>query len=583
MILYLFKYCLPLLLGYTLFIGLAGRMNPFTKPEYPEERPSWFLGIWTGVTVALVLGVGMHMAYSITLESAKALLPSTAFFMGVLSLPGIAGYSLYRRHVSRELREASVAPAAEHQSLKQRVTEDYPWRAYEEASREAGNSDATPIPFATENSDPIGDRNTEEERHAPIVATFLDSAELQVLDTHEHPAANGEPEEAFEAYLGPDFDLDNETSLNDYLDNTVFEEFHYSDLDLDDTQLDATRLIDMSDIAGAQISDAADHEDAELSLFDETAFVQSAEFADYDDDLETEPAIAAMDASDDEFALAEEASSSLQDSPVDASLPQTDVSPTADDADAEAPLEHFEQQQVQETADAHTPVTGSHATSLTSLDLSKRLSEELAAHEETSRQLRITRKVLARLTPSAQDNAATQTADAEDKDSLIRLKEELAASLATQASTLADANSEKERRLQSEEACAHMRQELIQAKQDIRRSSAARAKALSTANKAIAFARQTLQVRALLEEELQMVKNTLSKRQDTISSVIRELENEKERTQEEVACMARQLVSHDRQAILPRTEETQHDELEKNLPTAANDKIAEMHRIGPEL
>ena len=575
MTLYLFKYCLPLLLGYTLFIGLAGRMNPFTKPEYPEERPSWFLGVWTGLTVALVLGVGMHMAYSISLESAKALLPTTALFMGVLLLPGFAGYSLYRRHISRELREAPFSMAPESNGLKHRLESDAMWRANEQKAEDSEESDAALSQASADDNVWSMQSDPDDDQHAPIVAAFLESAELDVLDTHDQTAANSEPEEAFEAYLGPDFDLDNETTLDDYLDDTVFEEFHYADLDLDATQLDATRLIDMSDIAGVQISDSTNANDSELSLFDETEFTQANELS------EIEQSFSSLDMDDDEFAATHEEFMALQDENSDETLEQAATALALDDTDLTQAVQDLEQPH--DTSESDTAITGTYATSVTNLQLGQRLSDELAAHEETSRQLRITRKVLARLTPSAQESTASQAGESEDTDSMIQLKEELAASIAMQASLQAEANSEKEKRLQSEEAGSRLRQELIQAKHDIRRSSAARAKALSTANKAIAFARQTLQVRALLEEELQMARNTLSKRQDTISSVIRELENEKERTQEEVAYMAQQLVVHDHLPQHHHDDELTHDDMDHTLPVTPNGKITEIHQTGPEL
>ncbi len=575
MTLYLFKYCLPLLLGYTLFIGLAGRMNPFAKPEYPEERPSWFLGVWTGLTVALVLGVGMHMAYSISLESATALLPTTALFMGVLLLPGFAGYSLYRRHISRELREAPFSMAPESNGLKHRLESDARWRANEHRAEDSEESDATLSQTSADSSVWSMKSDPDEDQHAPIVAAFLESAELDVLDTHDQTAANGEQEEAFEAYLGPDFDLDNETTLDDYLDDTVFEEFHYSDLEMDATQLDATSLIDMSDIAGVQISESTGADDSALSLFDETEFTQANALS------EIEQSFSSLEMSDDEFTAAHEQFMATQDENHEETLEQVPTALALDDIDLTQSRQDLDQSH--DTNEPETAITGSYATSVSNLQLGQRLSDELAAHEETSRQLRITRKVLARLTPSAQEGTASPAGEPEDTDSLVQLKEELAASIAMQASLQSEANREKEKRLQSEEAGSRLREELIQAKHDIRRSSAARAKALSTANKAIAFARQTLQVRALLEEELQMARNTLSKRQDTISSVIRELENEKERTQEEVAFMAQQLVVHDHLPQHHHDDELTHDDRDHTLPVAPNGKISEIHQSGPEL
>ena len=84
MTLLLFKYILPALLGYTLFVGIAGRFNPIRKPELLAERPSWMLGIWTGLSVVLVLGVGLHMAYDMPLEAARGLARPAAWSLAAL-------------------------------------------------------------------------------------------------------------------------------------------------------------------------------------------------------------------------------------------------------------------------------------------------------------------------------------------------------------------------------------------------------------------------------------------------------------------------------------------------------------------
>lgn len=620
MTLLLFKYCLPILLGYTLFIGLAGRMNPFIKPEYPEERPSWFLGVWTGMTICLVLGVGLQMSYSLSMESARELLPPTAFFMGVLLLPGFAGYSLYRRHVSRELRESAFVP--EHAALKQRLEDDGLWRGEDTQSLHAELTAGADGEVATVND--MHSRNTSFDRdeHAPIVASFLDSADLQIMDTHHSPAANSEAEEPFEAYLGPDFDLSNETSLDDYLDETIFEEFHYSDLELDASELaeseldeidmsaaelemseldaaaleasaleaaeldasdlhataleisdldaaeleaderDATRMFDIAEIRLIQDSETMNTDFTEAGLFTDANASASDELLGEHHFFSPEKSTETREAIHERFMLPTKHGSDEDDATL--THEETELMQTAQTSN----LDHSEASAEAQNAANHPSVTA-----LTTQQLEQRLSNELAAHEETSRQLRITRKVLARLTPSSQDSLAPAPADAEHMDALASLKEELAESLALQASHLADANAEKERRLHSEEACARLKQELIQAKHDIRRSTAARAKALSTANKAIAFARQTLQVRALLEEELQMARNTLAKRQDMISSVIRELENEKERTQEEVSFMAQQMVGHNHQPGLLHEDLEARNDMEHSLPATPNGKV----------
>ena len=99
MTLLLFKYILPGLLGYTLFVGIAGRFNPFSKPVTLAERPSWMLGIWTSLSVVLVLGIGLHMAYDMPLEAAKDLSRPAAWSLAALLGVGIMVYLAYDRHI----------------------------------------------------------------------------------------------------------------------------------------------------------------------------------------------------------------------------------------------------------------------------------------------------------------------------------------------------------------------------------------------------------------------------------------------------------------------------------------------------
>ncbi len=110
----IFKYCLPVLLGYILFMGVSGRLNPFKKPSAMAERPAWMLGVWTALSVILVLGIGLHMAYGMTLEGARTLFKPSALLLGGLLLPGFIGYFLYRRAVENELDQNSRLAMADN-------------------------------------------------------------------------------------------------------------------------------------------------------------------------------------------------------------------------------------------------------------------------------------------------------------------------------------------------------------------------------------------------------------------------------------------------------------------------------------
>ena len=103
MALIVFKYCLPALLAYTLFVGISGQLMPFRKPEALAERPSWLLGLWTAIAVGLTLGIGLNMAYQMNLIEAKGLIQPTAWLLAGILLPGFLAYLAYSRTVRHEL------------------------------------------------------------------------------------------------------------------------------------------------------------------------------------------------------------------------------------------------------------------------------------------------------------------------------------------------------------------------------------------------------------------------------------------------------------------------------------------------
>lgn len=109
MTLIIFKYALPALLGYILFVGISGHFQPLRKPLQRVERPAWFLGIWTGIAIALVTTLSLHVAYSIALDELKGLLQPTALLLAGLLLPGLIGYFIYRRAIHKDLNQQMLA------------------------------------------------------------------------------------------------------------------------------------------------------------------------------------------------------------------------------------------------------------------------------------------------------------------------------------------------------------------------------------------------------------------------------------------------------------------------------------------
>ncbi|MFK8080481.1 MAG: hypothetical protein AB8B97_09360 [Granulosicoccus sp.] len=101
MTLAIFKYGLPLILGYTLFVGVSGRLNPFTPPQYRQERASWYLGIWVGMSISSVLVAGLHLALGMPRSYAYSLLGPSLSLLVCLIAPALILYGLHRYQATR--------------------------------------------------------------------------------------------------------------------------------------------------------------------------------------------------------------------------------------------------------------------------------------------------------------------------------------------------------------------------------------------------------------------------------------------------------------------------------------------------
>lgn len=575
MTLYLFKYCLPMLLGYTLFVGLSGRMNPLVKPEYPEERPSWFLGLWTGMSVSIVMVVGLHMAYSMSLEGVRQLLPPSALFMAVLLIPGFLGYFYYRRIINTEL-QASRALRSSRTMLKAAATVN-PTRLDDHlpvfASYAKDTAQQTPDSFhnAQDNMRPI-------DTNAPVVADFLDSTDLRILDTHQQDAANHDSALCYPGYMAA-----SDPALNDDLDDTIFEELHYSALDLDEESIEESRvdLIAFNDVPQMSLPEALSV--AEEACKEELTFEPETLAADEEMHYLFEPETLSVDEDNNAWFELDDLIDSEQSAELLEAGSTGQMEAFTDNASFLSELEllasdlHAVDDGSGRTRDEElTLIDHNDAQATSSSTLEAALSDERSAHQETARQLYATRNVLATLTSGTEGVESEQTA------SFLQMKDELSQSRIQKEALETLVQQEISTRLELDSTIAELQGNLILSKQDVRRSTAARAKALSTANKAIAFARQTLQVRALLEEELGQVRETLTRRQSTISSLINELEHEKERTQEEVSFMVQQLVLHEQQLKARRNLEVANDSVASTLPLQTPKRI-ETQSLSPDL
>ena len=108
MTLIIFKYCLPILLGYILFAGISDRYFPLFRPKELSNRPRWFLGVWSGATIAIVGIIGLDIAYKSDVSKLPALMTPALWITGLALLPGIIGYLYYRSAVKRQLSANSA-------------------------------------------------------------------------------------------------------------------------------------------------------------------------------------------------------------------------------------------------------------------------------------------------------------------------------------------------------------------------------------------------------------------------------------------------------------------------------------------
>lgn len=342
-----FKYGLPFLLGYTLFVGVTGRLHPFFKPPRPQERATKLLGLWIGLTVFCVFALSLHLAYSGPINTSIELIQISTQLLAVLILPAVVLHTWYQR------RSKSLA----REQLR---------------------------------------------------------------------------------------------------DNTKT-----------------------------------------LLLADANAFIMS-------------------------------------------SVPTK----------------------------AHTEPLNEPGHERTDSELKNKLVAETALRIEAERELADVRRTLAELEKTAPQKT-------EDKpDDTLRLEETLAKTIEQAAALEARANRSDELRREAELANITLKEKMLEAKQDVRRSAAARAKALGTANKTIAFARQSVEIRARLEKELEGTKKTIENRQKTISSLIRALENERDKTQSEVNALAKQRIVQEKQRAGRISLDGAARDIEKKLSSRFVKKVA---------
>jgi len=423
----LFTHCLPVLLGYILFVGISGRLDPVSRPRSLAERPSWALGLWVALAVASILTIGLRTAYGAPLDDIATVFVPSVRALSVALLVGLAGWFAYRGAIVRALeidaldgREASL----ENARIRHFPVPDDEFTLDVDPIEEPSGG------HADDASDEPADA-----RH-PLVATFLDVASPERLDIPDITVAAGEID------------------------------------------------IDAGIVAAA------------------TAIIERAE-------------------------------------------------PVA--------LDVVSRDEHEITLGAAEDATGM---------LCLALRSEEAIREETERHLRATRGALVKLETESRER------EGEKADALIALEEELECRIRESAASDSRASREAAHRVEAETTIVALKQDVLAARRQVRRSTASRAKALSVATRSVALTRQAVKARARLEKRLRASEARLADRETTLGSVVRALERERGRTQEEVGALARQLVLNERQLRARRSMENVARSVEDKLTTRLARKVA---------
>lgn len=436
MALIIFKYLLPILLGYTLFAGVSGRYIPFIRPKQLAQRPIWFLGLWTGVSVALIMSFGLHLAYQMNLADVSSLLIPGAWILGAAMVPGIICFLWYRTSIARQI-----------------------------------NADNDK-------------RMTDQIEYADAIE-YDDTVALETLNNIE-------------------------------MDETLLIEAQHTD-DIDDqTTIWAETTIITDDVI----------EQDETQLFE----IDSADF--------NEPVL-------------------IEEKEIDAIALEVE-------AEVEAPPTP-----VAETAQSFARETAEQANAMLEVkQLRESLEEEAQLRQELEDHLRITRKGLAEL------DSESRTFESEKAAALTVLEQQLEEKVKRTAAAEARAEREAEKSAALQNELVNLRQDTLKATKESRESVEARARALSTANKATTFARQAMENRTRLETQLHNAEAELENKHNTVSSLIKALEKEKTRTQEDVASMAKQLILHEKQLKARRQIEEVSRSADSKLSTRLVKKVA---------
>lgn len=122
MILVPVSFALSLLLGYALFVGMTGRVNPSARPDEKEKINKWYLALWTGLCTSLVLCTVLFKTLGMPLNQALGFLPESSLLLVTLLIPALALY-FYSRYRSLDRANASAQKSFNRGTLEEGTAE----------------------------------------------------------------------------------------------------------------------------------------------------------------------------------------------------------------------------------------------------------------------------------------------------------------------------------------------------------------------------------------------------------------------------------------------------------------------------
>ena len=191
---------LPPMLGYSLFVGISGRLNPASRPLCIQDRASWALGLWIGIAVSVVAAMNARVIYVTPAErpAADLLLPA-AYLLACLIVPALGLFALYRHRMTRAKRKESSTRF------------DWTLRENDLDERSANQVSST-------NSLSVNDQLPETDKHADrsteVIPTYLETIQTGQMLNHPHQEAVNDPDDTGSSHKASEM-LQIETALRE--------------------------------------------------------------------------------------------------------------------------------------------------------------------------------------------------------------------------------------------------------------------------------------------------------------------------------------------------------------------------------